>query len=161
MSTRTRTRRQGRIRKQMRRCQLFRWTSQSQDFEVHGPYSEDKNHELMTIAMSTNRKWLLVVTAYFIDDDGDYYEEMLTFPPFGPVTFEDDASEILNVIAAAAFEAQDSGPPEHYRDTCVALYTHSDRLERIFEDTDTIKALASQRAQAVHNAEAAPRRSAK
>lgn len=128
---------------------MYRWDNRTEldaeDFNVHGPFSEDKNFKLMERAVTSRQKWLLVVTAYFLDGD-DYYEEVLTFPPFGPLRFNDEPEAILEVVKAAVAEAKDSGDASHYRDTCIALYPHSPTLEVGFEDPEQTKARAALRA---------------
>jgi hypothetical protein len=147
---RPRSRLQNKIRKQMRGCCLYRWDSQTEpgaeDFKVYGPYDEEMNFSLMEQAVTTNRKWFCVITAYFIDGKNDYYEEVLTFPPFGPLKFNEDPDAMLDIIDAGIAEAKQSGNPKHYRDTCVALYLHTPELEKGFEDDDWVKQQAGHRA---------------
>lgn len=152
-SPRTRPRIQSRVRKQIRNCRMYRWASQShpgqEDFKVYGPYSDLKNYNLMKQAVLGKRKWFLVVTAYFLDENQDYYEEMLTFPAFGPLVFNEESADMISVIDQAVHEAKSSGEAAHYYDTCIAVYPYSPELERGFESDEFTKKRAEHRARVV------------
>lgn len=143
-----------RIRKDARKCRLYRWESEDHSveaFRTHGPYHPDKNDDIMAAASQTPQSWLGVVTAYFLEPNGDYYEETLTFGPLGPLTLVQEIRDVVDLIEAAATEARESGDPQHYQDTCSALYLYTPELAASLDDDEWVKQQAAKRADLVQS----------
>ena len=90
-----------------------------------------------------------MVTAYFIDDNGDYYEERLTTSPIGPIQIEDSEEELQALFSELETTAREAGEPAHYRDTCTTLYLHTQEMEANLADDEWIKKQAKKKAELV------------
>jgi len=135
------------VRANVNKCRLFRWESANTDkFTAFGPFEKEENTVLMTQAALTPQVWLPVVTSWFLDKTGNYLEEVLTFPPVGPIVLADEITDINLILNEAINEAKQAGTSEDYKDTCVALYPYTESLEAKLQNDDWVRLQAVNRA---------------
>lgn len=133
----------------MRQCRLYRWENADNStghFEAFGPYAPRKNSQLMQKAISRKNTWLCVVTAYFLDEDNNYYEERLLTSPIGPIKIASEIELVLELTNELVVEAKSAGNPEHYQDTCTALYLYTPELEAKLDNDELVQEHAEKRA---------------
>jgi hypothetical protein len=138
-------------RKQAEQCTLYHWTSEKDYgyFRSTGPFSDTEADSVMTWALNHPLLWCPQIVATFIDTAGDYYEELVTVPPIGPISLAKDAELLDDIIQQAVQEAEGSGNPQHHQDTLILLRLHSMALESRLEDETWLKEQAAQRAKTV------------
>lgn len=131
-------------------CRLYRWESAatSPKFEVFGPYERLDNIHIMGTAMNQMNTWLIVVTSYFLDPSGNYYEEVLTFPKLGPIKLADEM-DLLNEVITQGMTSQTVDNLEDYQDTCTSVYPYSKELEANLENDQWVRIQAVNRAAVV------------
>lgn len=137
-----------------RQCRLFRWEGGNRTnsaFDIWGPFAQAKCKNLMTEATKRNEKWLVMVTAYFLGENDDYYEEALTFDPMGTLVLASHRDDLVEMLDAAMADAKASGNQEHYQNTCATLFLYTPELAAKLEDDDWIKAQAEVRAELIHD----------
>lgn len=134
---------------QAAKCLLYHWvghTDNVEDYSSVGPFSDDKTQQILTAALKTPNTWLCTVIACFVTEDGDYYEEMISFPPYGPTILAKNPEDFAALRVAAIAEAKNSGNPKHYVDTTVCLSVFSRRLSDKMNDDNWIREQAGRRA---------------
>lgn len=137
------------LRHRAEKLALFRWENgklNHGEFMATGPGTQGENNALMLWATGRRDVWVGQVVACFMDSEGNYYEESIDLPPFGPVNLTKDAEQFDARVEAAITEAKHAGNPKHYIDTATILRLHSDRAERVMNCDDEIKKQALYRA---------------
>lgn len=138
------------LRRNAAKCHLARWESSSDGygyFHSFGPFDSDTVFELTNWAMHQTEKWTCMVVSVFIDNEGNYYEEMTTLPPRGGLKLAADAGTFDELVKAAIQDAKTSGNPQHYKDTVVILRLHTPELEINLEDDNWLNKQAAFRAE--------------
>lgn len=106
----------------------------------------------MEQACNTPLPWVCIVTAIFMEEDGTYYEEMLSTSTLGPFKLTNHINDVWEIVQKLTAEAKASGNPKHYQDTYTALHIHSPKLEAQLEDDEWLKRQAGIRAEAAWRA---------
>jgi hypothetical protein len=86
----------------------------------------------MTEATKRNEKWLILVTAYFLDENDDYYEEALTFDPMGPLVLANHRDDIKAELKVGLIRvlAEHGYPPVDRDEVYKEIFEQAENFKR-------------------------------
>ena len=124
------------------RCLLYHWVETSphkHGFYSWGPFPDDVHGHLMDWALNRRDTWIVDVVACFMTDSGEYYEEILTIPSYGPIVLADAVADFIPTLDNVIDEARNAGNPKHYVDVVVTLRLHTKRADSLNENDSWLK----------------------
>lgn len=140
---------------QAQHCQLYKWDSNSTVdgcFSVTGPHNAVTNNQLMEQAIQEPHSWVCAVTAFFLDERGDYYEEFITTSATDRITLNEQIEDIWEMVLELQEQAINSGNPEHYQNTHTALFLATPKRLRQLDSNEWVKQQALYRAETIWSA---------
>lgn len=140
------------LRSQARRCALYRWISEdvpADTFHAVGPFPDAQNESLCDWATRQSDNWHCQVISYFLDDQGNYYDEIAVIPSFGPVKLAGGAESLTGALDELVSQTKQAGNPNHYQNTILILRLHTPGLEAKHESDEWLLDQARKRAELV------------
>lgn len=137
------------MRKHAARCVAFRWdNSKEHSLALHasGPYGEDKNLTLLDWAFNQSERWMIVAHACFVTlVDEEYYEEMATVGPIGPMKIVNSKVMLNDLFTQLMDTAKKGGNEYHYVGGVIALMLYTPEMAKNLEKDSWIKRQAAYR----------------
>lgn len=131
-------------------CIAYQWETDHPDsdttFNCYGPFDEDRNIKLIEWALSRAETWLLTAIACFVDPNGEYYEEMVTTAPVGPINMMKNWETLMEYKSLTTRNAVESGNPLHFVTSVFSMSLQSSELDQKMENETWLKRQSALRA---------------
>lgn len=139
-----------RTRHRAAQCIAYQWEAEENEagttFNCAGPYSDEQCVELIQWAFHRKEHWIFTGIACFVDNDGQYYEEMVTLTTDTAWNLGENIAILKEYKQLAVNGARKEGNPLHYVTATFALSLQSTDLNRRMENDPWLKQQAERRA---------------